>query len=329
MASNERWRVWGRVAGPELPQANTQVGDITLGPAAGIAKPPDHPVKMNTPRTEGHASYSQAASLLEVSSPCFLWVDDIAAESSDAAIEKVATEHAPMLAAALSGGHAGPSYRIQVFGAQNRMNGYSFAALMQFAFWDDSPITSERLFDVALDYETIQGNPHARKAATLLARGTALADAGSDVSTVTASLLAFYQVLETLAMAIPPTTAADYADQQAQIVAKLSKTLQAKDKVSKRVAAVRDATVALDRLDAKYASLRIANAADALGLTTEWTNRATELGKLRNTKLGHSGASVELRALKPWLDDNDSNKISAPRLAKSMLEAFVAHLRGV
>ena len=323
MTSSGSWRVWGRVSGAQLPRNVTVIDDITLGGPAPEPALPEPVWDLNARPTGGYCHFRSSPSQLQVFSPCYMCVDVVASSEVDA-IEKVLARHVPLLQAALSLRQPTIPYRIQLVAAQDSKHRYAAPRGVQVAYFNDDPMLADGTHRVRENYRVILNNDSANRAALLLARGIALSDMGPDPATQAAALLAYYQVLEAVAQAIPWEPPADHDAQQEHILGSLRESLGAANGVRKEVEALRNAAQSLDRLDAKYTSLRIKHAAQVLGMPAEWKDAATKLGKLRNTALGHAGF-VDPADLRLWFPEPSGEQL-ALTLAKSFLDSLVCTL---
>lgn len=99
---NLTWRVFGRVAGDQLPSNPVRIGRATLGPL-----PPDQALEgverpnIPQPTPSGDTYYVSRGVDLEVRSNCYFWVD-VMAPSAESAMERVQLNDIPLLHAALS-----------------------------------------------------------------------------------------------------------------------------------------------------------------------------------------------------------------------------------
>ncbi|WP_214443603.1 hypothetical protein, partial [Mycobacterium tuberculosis] len=114
--------------------------------------------------------------------------------------------------------------------------------------------------------------------------------------------------------------------QRSAVIATLARALKSTKGVHRKARAVDTASSALGRINAKYTTLRIEHAADVLSLGDAWKASAKELGKFRNTKLGHGGATPTNDELDYWHHGQEKPD-SAFSIAASILGAaseFVA-----
>ncbi|WP_141437177.1 hypothetical protein [Blastococcus aggregatus] len=281
---------------------------------------------MNPTPNGAHSHFANIESSTRSESPCFVRVT-VSAEGPFEALGKANLQQVPLLQAALSLRQEGLSHRIQLVAVDGPggMQGLSGQAAV--ALFKDEPLDHEGVERVRQNHTALTSNAAARRAAMLLARGIRLLDLGSDVALVGASLLAHFQVLEAVGTSIPAEPPKDYGEQRTQLMEALRAELDSPATPSKKATAIRRCEADLGRLDAKYTSLRIANAGAVLGMSQEWQSAATALGKLRNTKLGHSAESVPFSEFAPWLPQGTGiYGFSALSLAKSLLDAWIERL---
>jgi len=314
------------VSGDELPSTEVALEDMVIGLQPGRELPEilgTQPMDIS----DVHSYYSIVEAQLRVGSPSFMRANVLATSAFDA-IDKAQAHHVPLLQACLSLRHSGLPYRIQLLAAENDRDTQMAGGRGQFASFQDCPMGSEGIRRLQTNHEVLKENAKARRAALLLARGISLSDMGTDLALMSASLLAFHQVLEAVGSAIPSEPPSDIDARRAEIVEKLRADLDPSKTLTKRISSVRRTEADLGRLDAKYISLKIANSGAALGMDAAWQSAATALGKLRNTKLGHSGEAVSMGELAPWLTGHPQGVYgySAELLAKTLLDAWISKL---
>jgi hypothetical protein len=296
---------------------------MNVGPLPGKEVPPEPPSAPLISSGEG-VLFWQAASSPRITSPCYMWID-LVAESADAALKLVSTRHLPLLLTALSSRGNG-IYRCQLLGARNDREGAAPSSQVKTILHKGDPLEPQRASQIEENFALLSADEAGLRAAGLLHRALSLADSGQDPATWGAALLAYFQVIEVIANRIPAAIAVDYDEQRRVIISNLSNKVGAKTSVSKQATAIRSASAALDRLDARYLSLKIQNRADVLGLTEEWKRKAVEFGKLRNTKLGHGGTELLPQDVAVWLGENPMDR-GASWLARQMIDALIIWLR--
>lgn len=322
MTNLPTWRVWGRVAGPELPVVTLNLEDIAIGPL-----PPglDLPELLETPQVDiGQPFYFHAApAFVRVTSECYVRIN-VAAESAFAAIDKARATHVPLLQAALSLRQPGGLYRVQLVAAENELDRQMAGGPFQFGFFDVAPMSpaSTRRFEE--NYRAALGDPDVRRPLLMFGRAIALSEMGTDPALQAASLLAFFQVLELVAGKVAWAPPADQEEQREVLVKELQVELvNPNSSTQKKVTAVRRTEAALGRLELRYTSLRIEHAARMLGLGPDWLEPAQRLSRLRNTALGHVSSATETNGLGPWFDQ-DPPGYNATTLVRAMLDAFLS-----
>lgn len=321
------WRVWARITGPALPTSPVQIGRALVGPVSGKYRPPEPPPPpVNGP--VGSTYFVARGAELEVTSECWVLVHGVEADRDDRAIEQVADGVIPNLLAALSAGYAEYPYRIEMVGADNGVEGFGYSAVSSMAFFDVAELSPQRAAEADARSRAISGHPDLVLAADLLARGLQYLDLGAVRLSHAAAVLSFYQVLEACSRVVPWDRPDTFDGDCNRVISELESALKAKKTRQKRVTAVKHAAVALDRLDAKYTSLRIEHAANTFGLGKGWLNRARALGKFRNAHLGHANELPSWEQLQEWTRVEAEATTSAFAIASSMLAGAIIYVQG-
>jgi len=226
-----------------------------------------------------------------------------------------------MVVAALSAGSENVGYRIQMIGADDGTAGQTVGATTSSTEFLLAELTPDELEVARSRLAMMENKKDLAVAATQFDRGLRLSDMNAGELTTSAAILAFFQVLEACSRLVPWTLPEDYDEQRAAILGTLRKELDAKTLVKKQAEAVGKANGALARLDARHISLRIEHAAKELGLNQHWIERERELGKLRNSRLGHASNPATLAQMAEWARLDVAEPLSAYGLASTMLAA--------
>ncbi|MCJ1686202.1 hypothetical protein [Rathayibacter sp. VKM Ac-2927] len=318
------YRVWGRVAGHHLPQQNVKIGHIGLGPGTGLRTVGLRVENMDATFSDYSAANGPSLSL-NVQSPCFMWVD-VEADTARAAQHLVAANEMPLLVSILSMRSPGSGYWAEITGSFDTVNGTNgelSGPVSIFARYPESPMTFEALTTHAQDFATIAAHPPLAVASKLLARGFRLASYGGHVFEQSAALLAYFQVLEACARIVPRDVENSTADAQIQAaLLTLRRKLAVGAKQHRQVEDVRTATKAFNRAELRFVSDQIDNAAQVLGLPSEWKVRAHALTALRNKRLSHPGGEATEAELLPWFP-SPSAPSGAFEVARAILVATV------
>lgn len=317
--------MWARITGPALPASQVQIGRALVGPVSGTYRPPEPPPPpVSGP--SGSTFFVARGAELEVTSECWAIVHGVEADSDDRAIAHVADEVIPNLLAALSAGYTAYPYRIELVGADNGVEGFGYSAVSSMAFFDAMELSAQRAAEADARSRVISGHPDLALAADLLARGLQYLDLGAVRLSHAAAVLSFYQVLEACSRIVPWDRPETFDADCSRVIRELESALKAKKTRQKRVTAVKHAAVALDRLDAKYTSLRTEHAAATFGLSRDWVDRARALGKFRNTHLGHANELPSWEQLQEWTRVEAEATTSAFAIASTMLGAAIIHV---
>lgn len=162
---------------------------------------------------ENHLYYSSVPAMLRVKSPCYMRANVLASDAWKA-IDKAYAHHVPLVQAALSLRQANIPYHIQLIAAENGVHAEMAHGVGQFAFFEDVPMDAHDVVRVEENAKVLTLNPKARHASFLLARGLSLSGMGTDPALTAAALLAYHQVLEAVASAVPWTPPTDRQQQQ-------------------------------------------------------------------------------------------------------------------
>ncbi len=320
------WRVWARITGPKLPAEAVWIGAARVGPAPGEYRPPS-PVQLNVKWADGEQSeYTTTSPRVAVTSDCWIIVEGVEARDNWAAISQVEEREIPAVVAALSAGRPEGAYRVELVGADNGAEGFGVSPTVSTTALPKSNLGSYEVIEAKTRMALLLDHPSLTTAAELLYRGIRYSDMVAGPLSSAAAILAFYQVVESLATLIPWTPAEDYEVQRAQVVKVLRDKLARLGAVKKQAAAIEEARNNLARLDARFGSLRIEHAAETFGINEAWIIRARELGKLRNRSLGHAARLPSVAVLAEWDRVDGTEPFSAYGLASVMLAAEFAHL---
>ncbi len=263
--------------------------------------------------------FTAASPALRVVSDCWVIVPGVRATRSDLAIRKAVAEEIVPLIAALSAGERRNPHRVQVWGVDDGKQGSSFSEAVKIAYYAKEDLPAEKLAVAQARVASLHKNSKLAVASEIFYRGVEYSDFAAGPLTSASSILAFYQVLEACADVVPWMTPADYDEKSAAIAATLKKTLEGKALAKKKAKAIRASNDALNRLDAKYTSLRIEHTASTFGLEKHWIERSRELGKFRNSRLSHPSALPSPSEMNEWEAQN--NEWSAYALASTILAA--------
>lgn len=321
------WRVWARITGPSLPATPLRLGNSVVGPAPTGYRPPNVPPPLSLAWPENEFNYFTAtAPQLIVSSHCWIIVEGVGGVNEDAAKIWVEENEIPAIVAALSAGQGGQAYRVQIVGADNGNDGYAVSPVIATVGQPNAELEPAELQHAKERVTLTLANKTLATATKLFYRGLRYEDLTAGALSMAASTLAFYQTIEACAKLVAWAPAEDYDKQRAEVVARLRKALGAHTATKKQASAVRTANTALDRLDARFVSLRIEHAARVLDLGAEWVNRERELGKLRNNRLGHPSELPAISELAGWTRTDVDQSLSAYGLASTMLAASFRYL---
>ncbi len=318
------WRVWARLTGPDLPLTDVTIGRALVGPGPKGYRPTGPPTSPVLNWNSDLTYFAASAPTMRVVSDCWVVISDVVATSSDKAIDQVASDDVPYIVAALSAGGTKNPYRVQLWGADDGSTGESPSGVVKTAAFPKDALAPERLEEVRQILEAIKSDSKLSVAAEVFYRGVQYGDYAAGSPTAASAVLAFYQVLEACAATVESVPPDDFEAQREAIAGSLRTALNKKSTAKKQAAAIRAANDALNRLDLKYASLRIENAASVFGLDSDWIDRSRDLGKFRNTKLGHPNSLPALSEFGKWERDT-GDKMGAYGLASTMLRAAIAH----
>lgn len=319
------WRVWARITGPQLPLADVRIGNAILGPGPAGYRPPAPPTAPTLNMVADATFFVATAPTMRVVSDCWVVVADVQAARSDEAIRKASAEEILPLVAALSAGETKNPYRVQTWGVDDGKQGSSLGDPAKTTAFHKEDLDPAKLAEVRARVTLLHTNTRLAVASEVFCRGVQYSDFVAGPPTAASAILAYYQVLEACAGVVPWVQPPDYDNKNAAIAAKLKAALESKTLSKKKAAAIRAASGELDRLDAKYVSLRIEHAAAIFGLEKRWIERSRELGKFRNNKLGHANSLPLPRELSEWEDDGKEG--SAYALASIMLAAAFKYIQ--
>jgi hypothetical protein len=324
------WQAWGKIVGPRLPETTLVVGNITIGPLPPGNYPSTLPLADPKPQTD-LPYFVATAPRMHVTSPCWLIVHGIEADSSDAAARIAQTEAIPVITGLLSAGNTEQPYRVQFFGVQDeplQHGADSFSDIQSLVLFETTPLSLSDANDILVTARNVvTANEHLLSATHAFSRGVTQSDNGGSAQPLAASVLAFYQVLEACAQVVPWEPAPDLEEQHARIARSLRDTLNSSKATRKKRAAIGEASRSLDRLDARYTTVRVDHAAQTFNLPKSWTNRARDLAKFRNTRLGHAGRAPSIEELMSWHHGSPAVTTSAYAIASTMLGAAIDYVR--
>jgi hypothetical protein len=308
------------VAGPALPRFLAKIGDVLLGPAAEG----EHPAVSSglSMAVEKYSHFTHSESVTQVTGECWMriWVD---AESESEAQDIVAETWAPQVAAALTLANRGIAYRIQVIGVKNPgENGISWSPGLAMRLWDDVPMEAPALEQMALYLEASVRSPTVRTADQLLMRGQHFQDSSAHPMFKAAAVFSFHQAIERIAASIRVSKPEDLSSRQASVIKKLQQSLKMEVKLTRQIEAVRKANDEFGRLDARFATLKLENAARTLKMPDEWLAGALALTEFRNKRLGHGGQLASVQELEPWFESDTQREGRAFELAADLIHAM-------
>lgn len=320
-AGHKCWRVCGRIAGQNLPNAVIRVGSVNVGPlpsgVTGVGKP-----DINSIRPDAHTYFFAKSGVIDVASECHFWVDRYA-RTPEEAIEWVEQNEVPLLHTVFTLLDQSTPCQVEIVWTTDGERKFGhFSSSSRFAFWDPQPLTEANARKLDSLYRRLTINSIAGSAARTLSKAIQQeATSGGKSAEQESAILLYYKVIEQIATSITVEPPSDREEKQQAILQRLSKVMSSTKALKKKVSAVHDAQRKLSVLDTKYTALRIQAAADALGLSNEWKKVATQLGKARNRKLGHPGAEMSASERRAWLE-NKRPDYSAFHLARDMLSAY-------
>lgn len=321
------FRVWTRVTGVNLPFKPFRVGASQVGPVSGGYRPPGYTAPSLSLDSAEQSYFVGTSPRLEVVSDCWILTEGVQAADSWSAMLQVEENELPAILAALSCGREEPTYRVEVVGADDGSNGYGNSPLVSTAFFPNEDLDPDGVEQVKDRVNLTIAHPKLKLAVSLLHRGVKYGDMNAGSLSASASILAMYQVIETLAEIVPWAPAPDHEDKRRQVVVELQRKLDRLTSTSKQVSAIESARDQLRRLDAKFIGLRVTHTAEVLGLGKDWTTRQVALAKLRNTKLGHPAENLPLSILDEWSKLDAKPPLSAYGLASTMLAAAYLHFK--
>ncbi|MDR2723143.1 MAG: hypothetical protein LBB54_05410 [Cellulomonadaceae bacterium] len=248
-------------------------------------------------------------------------VDGIDAQDYDSAIRQFSQRDIPPIVVALSTASSHPPVRVEIVGADDYNEPFVWSPIMAVTMY--SPIidvTDERSADLARKVAIIDSNENLRTAAEVFRRSIIYSDMTADSLSASSAILSAYQVLELCARIIQMEKPENYDEKVSEISRKLQARLSAKTSMTKRAAAIKSAAQALDQLEGKHISLRIECAAEVFGLDKNWIERERRLGKIRNSRIAHPGATPSIFELGMALGaDDKSADYEAISIASEML----------
>lgn len=307
-----------------MPQHNVMIGNIGLGPGTGLRRVGMHVENMGATFPD-YSAGSGPSLTLNVQSPCYMWVDVEAETGRDAQL-RVAANEMPLLVSTLSLRQPGGGYWAEItgtFDTVNGTNGHLAGPVSMFAQFDEHPMSDHEVRAHSEDFATITANPPLAVAAKLLARGHRLSLYGGHAFEQSAALLAYFQVVEACGRLLArPGDDGDTNAQIATALLTLRRKLATPSKQHRQVEAVRAAAKAINRADLRFVGDQIDNAAQVLGLSSEWKVRAHRLTDLRNKRLGHPGGEATEAELAPWFPFR-GDPSGAYEVAKEILAASV------
>jgi len=277
------------------------------------------------PETDVPHFVSTAASL-DITSDWWLVIHDIQADDPDEAQRIAKSKEVPLALATLSAGTNEHPYRVDLHGVESGEDSFSYSVIRSTVWFESAELPIDEIrqsLDVRLP--KVRRNRSLESASLAFARGIDLSDMPNGPATAGSSILAFYQVLEACSYVVMWEPPPDYEGQREGIIARLGRVLASRKNSMKKASAIEAAASALGRLDAKYATLRIDNAATALALSDAWKKAAKNLGQFRNTKLGHGGGTPSEDALHSW-HHGEARADSAYALASIMLAAAIDYV---
>ncbi|MBM7413130.1 hypothetical protein JOE38_002953 [Clavibacter michiganensis] len=179
---------------------------------------------------------------------------------------------------------------------------------------------------VALYLENAVESDALDTATQLLMRGQYLKDSGDSPTFKSGAVLAHFQCIERISTFFPGVEAPDGDDRRVAIVNKLRDDLQTKTKLHKQMESIRTARNALERLDNRFADMKIRNAGKALGLGADWIDEAVKLTQFRNQRLGHGGTLASDEELEYWLNSSTGLEGRSFEVAAHMVAALTHFL---
>jgi len=303
-----------------LPHELTSFGEVLLGPS----RDDERPIHVQNVGISGTdlVVFQQEESHPVVHSDCWMRVSVIA-DSAHEAQKIVQQTWLPRMAAALSLASRGRPYRLEVIGSVSAEGRETAGPEMALMVWPKQAMDQVAAGNVMYYLEALQDNQVAATASQLLVRGRALHDSGGDPMLGAASLLAYHQCIEKIAMNVVANIGEDAERLQADEVRKLSDFLASPAPQAKKISAIIECKNALERIENKFLSLRIANAGKSLSMGPAWLQGAEALGKFRNRRLGHGNTLASAEEFEPWFLSETGREGRAYELAADLLDAFI------
>lgn len=266
---------------------------------------------------------------VDVETPIFYWVDRSAA-TLDAAIETVRRDDDPIVRAVLTEA-MGFQVTTDVVSATNhelkRAEGLS--AVTQVRYLGATPPDVNRMVGFA---NSLLGDQKLRSACRHLAVAQLLAELAPSAPEVAveAALLEYAKCLEILARdrrirsATSDETAHHQQAQREELLVKLDCALRSAS-LEDRVTAVRATARELGKMVQPPLREAVQQMADALQLSSEWTEAALQLIDARNS-LAHAGKALPDK-VRQLLSPDSSDEWNAANVAVRAISAFSAYLR--
>lgn len=327
MSTKKRlWQAWAKIVGPRLPVSSVRFGNAELR----MLPHGQHPPKASPvhPQPEDNVPFFvTTAASTDITSDWWLVIHDIESDDPDEALRIAQLREVPLALAALCAGSHEQPYRVDLQGVESGPESYSYSIVQSMVMFEKTELP---LADIgrALDdrLPKIRLHHSLNSASLAFSRGIELSDMPNGSATAASSILAFYQVLEACSHVVPWEPPSDYDAQKASIITKLATSLASRKNPHHKANSIEAAASALGRLDAKYMTLRIENAAAVLGLSDEWKKSAKNLSKFRNTKLGHGGGTLPDESLHGW-HHGEARPDSAYALASTMLARAIDYTK--
>lgn len=309
--------------GPQLPERVIRVGDVSIGPIIADSYPkrlPDPPINFSLYPV--HLRVRLAS--VEVGGACWIVIRDVEADEPDAALYKVKRDILPPVMAALSAGVASDPYHVEVMGLEGASRGagnYEYSAVQSFKYFEPTDLDRDTVALLLGRWRhTYEEEGPLRTAADAFVRGMRSATDSSGIEGTSASILAFFQVIEACVNVAPWNPPPELEEQQVEVLRQLRDELDSSKVVKQKVSSVHSSSDALKRLRNSFLDLRMEHAAGVLGLGGEWLDSARALKKTRDQELGHNKGVPSEAKLEVWRHNPD-NASSAYTLAMRALRS--------
>jgi hypothetical protein len=323
MSRHPKWNIWAKVVGPKLPTGIINVGNIKIGPI----QDPDYAQRIPQPHVnpnEDQLYLRVRTSSAEIKSDCWVLIKDVEAPDPDSAYADAEREYVPLVVASLSATVGSHPYHVEVLeiqGTNANQERFHYSDEVVLAPYDRVPLDREVLALALGRWRHLyEDEGHLRNAAFALARGIRTLAMSPAREGTSASLLAYFQVIEACSNLVRWEAPPELSVSQEAVLKSLQQVMTTNRPIARKASAVHQASVDLKRLTNSFLDLRIQNAAERFGLDSNWLSDVREFKKTRDQVLSHAQRSINQQELNRWAYPAEGRR-SAYELARTMLTA--------